>query len=83
MYFTQVRKTPIQCIICYLSLCFLFLLKVCKGDTVVVNVKNMLEGGEGVSLHWHGVLQEGTPHMDGVTMITQCPIHTHTTFQYR
>ncbi|VDI01894.1 Hypothetical predicted protein [Mytilus galloprovincialis] len=56
---------------------------VCKGDTVVVNVKNMLEGGEGVSLHWHGVLQEGTPHMDGVTMITQCPIHTHTTFQYR
>ncbi len=50
---------------------------------MIVNVHNMLEGGEGVSLHWHGVLQEGTPHMDGVTMLTQCPIHPYTTFQYR
>ncbi|KAJ8303182.1 hypothetical protein KUTeg_019578 [Tegillarca granosa] len=55
---------------------------VCEGDTVIVNVENMMEGGEGTAIHWHGVLQEGSPHMDGVSMLTQCPIHTHTRFQY-
>ncbi|XP_060081291.1 uncharacterized protein LOC132560644 [Ylistrum balloti] len=55
---------------------------VCVGDVIRVNVKNMLEGSEGTTIHWHGVLQHGTPHMDGVSMLTQCPIHAHSTFQY-
>ncbi|KAL5022049.1 hypothetical protein ScPMuIL_001204 [Solemya velum] len=57
---------------------------VCEGDTIVVNVRNMMEGGgQGTSIHWHGVLQEEAPHMDGVSMVTQCPIPVHSTFQYR
>ncbi|XP_069112423.1 uncharacterized protein [Argopecten irradians] len=56
---------------------------VCVGDTIRVNVKNMMEGSEGTTIHWHGVLQQGTPHMDGVSMLTQCPIHAHSTFQYQ
>ncbi|OWF48064.1 laccase-7-like isoform X2 [Mizuhopecten yessoensis] len=55
---------------------------VCVGDAIKVNVKNKLEGSEGTTIHWHGVLQHGTPYMDGVAMLTQCPIHAHSTFQY-
>ncbi|WAR12214.1 LAC2-like protein [Mya arenaria] len=56
---------------------------VCQGDTVVVNVYNQLGDFEGTTIHWHGILQEGTPHMDGVAMVTQCPIPTHSSFQYK
>ncbi|KAK3597474.1 hypothetical protein CHS0354_041893 [Potamilus streckersoni] len=56
---------------------------VCKGDTIVVNVQNALQGGEGTSIHWHGVLQHDSQYMDGVSMLTQCPIPSHTTFQYK
>ncbi|XP_053398492.1 uncharacterized protein LOC123558060 [Mercenaria mercenaria] len=56
---------------------------VCEGDTVIVNVKNDLTGGEGTSIHWHGILQHGSQHMDGVGMVTQCPIPQRTSFQYR
>lgn len=57
-------------------------LHVCVGDFIKVNVKNKLEGSEGTTIHWHGVHQNGSPHMDGVPMLTQCPIHAHSTFQY-
>ena len=43
------------------------------GDRVVVNLKNNL-GNETTSIHWHGIFQTGTPHMDGPGMISQCPI---------
>ncbi|KAL4235459.1 multicopper oxidase [Mactra antiquata] len=56
---------------------------VCQYDEVVVNVYNELTDFEGTSIHWHGILQEGTPHMDGVAMVTQCPIPVHSAFQYR
>lgn len=56
---------------------------VCEGDTVEVKVYNKLEGGEGTSLHWHGIHQRGSPYMDGVSMVTQCPIPSHTHFTYR
>ncbi|XP_045202825.2 uncharacterized protein LOC123556290 [Mercenaria mercenaria] len=56
---------------------------VCEGDTVIVNVVNGFIGGEGTSIHWHGVLQNGSPHMDGVGMVTQCPIPIGTSFEYR
>ncbi|XP_060065140.1 uncharacterized protein LOC132545474 [Ylistrum balloti] len=55
---------------------------VCEGDTVMVNVHNKMNG-MGMSIHWHGILQRGSPHMDGVGMLTQCPIHDFATFQYR
>lgn len=56
--------------------------KVCKGDTIVVDVKNHMLDRE-VTIHWHGVYMKQTPWMDGVPMVTQCPIPTSTTFRYK
>jgi L-ascorbate oxidase len=56
---------------------------VCKGDTIKVNVYNNMHTFQGTSIHWHGLLQRGTPHMDGVGMITQCPIPSYTNFEYK
>ncbi|XP_041365213.1 laccase-2-like [Gigantopelta aegis] len=58
-------------------------IQVCEGDEVVVNVHNKMIGGEGTTIHWHGLHQRGTPEMDGAVLVTQCPIHAHSTFQYR
>ncbi|XP_013415315.1 laccase-4-like [Lingula anatina] len=55
---------------------------VCQNDTIIVNVKNKMSTSDGVTIHWHGILQEDSPHMDGVAMITQCPIPSHSTFRY-
>ncbi|KAJ9640257.1 uncharacterized protein PV06_10775 [Exophiala oligosperma] len=41
-------------------------------DTVRINVTNNL--AEPTSIHWHGIYQRGTPYMDGVTGVSQCPI---------
>ena len=49
---------------------------------VVVKVTNHL-GIESVTIHWHGMLMEGTPWMDGPSYITQCPIPPGATFVYR
>ena len=52
------------------------------GDTIQVTVTNNITGPEeGTSIHWHGLLQKGTPYEDGVPGISQCPIapgQTHT-----
>ena len=48
---------------------------------VIMNVKNNLTT-EDLSIHWHGLHQMGTPWMDGVGQITQCPIGPSTTFRY-
>ncbi|KAL5014169.1 hypothetical protein ScPMuIL_008439 [Solemya velum] len=53
-----------------------------EGQTVVVHVTNDLSS-EGVTIHWHGLHQRGTPWMDGVAFITQCPILPGQTFTYR
>jgi FtsP/CotA-like multicopper oxidase with cupredoxin domain len=55
---------------------------VCKGDLIVVDVVNQLSS-DTTSIHWHGVHQIGTPYMDGVPFVTQCPISPMTTFRYR
>lgn len=47
----------------------------------MVDVTNHMPGHD-ESIHWHGVLQRGTPWMDGVPYITQCPIHSGSTFRY-
>ncbi|KAF2469772.1 iron transport multicopper oxidase FET3 precursor [Lindgomyces ingoldianus] len=52
-----------------------------KGDRVVVNVKNSL-GNETTSLHFHGLFQFGTNHMDGPIQVTQCPIPPGGSFTY-
>ena len=38
--------------------------------------------GEGVTIHWHGQFQRETPFMDGVPMISQCPIPLMSSMQY-
>ncbi|KAJ8298431.1 hypothetical protein KUTeg_024962 [Tegillarca granosa] len=55
---------------------------VCKNDIVKVNILNRLDSAEGVTIHWHGLHQKGYQHMDGVPMVTQCPIPVETSFQY-
>ena len=45
------------------------------GDTFKVTVNNRITGPEeGTTIHWHGMLQTGTPYYDGVAAVTQCPI---------
>jgi iron transport multicopper oxidase len=43
------------------------------GDTVIVNVENQL-GNQSTSLHFHGLFQNGSTHMDGPSWVTQCAI---------
>ncbi|XP_055610609.1 uncharacterized protein LOC129757417 isoform X4 [Uranotaenia lowii] len=57
-------------------------LKVCKNDFIMVDVENRVQGSN-LALHWTGQSQRMTPFMDGVPMITQCPIVSFTTFQYK
>ncbi|KAG5796941.1 hypothetical protein H9Q69_003986 [Fusarium xylarioides] len=52
------------------------------GDTIQVTVHNDLDD-EGVSLHWHGILQKGMPWEDGVPGVTQCPIPPKKSFTYQ
>lgn len=58
-------------------------IQVCQNDIINVIVHNNLRDGEAITIHWHGILQKGTPYMDGVGMVTQCPILPHTSFQYK
>ncbi|KAF2675303.1 hypothetical protein BT63DRAFT_365564 [Microthyrium microscopicum] len=51
------------------------------GDTIQVTVHNNLTD-EGTSLHWHGLLQVGTPWYDGVPSVSQCPIAPGATMVY-
>ncbi|GLT43988.1 hypothetical protein SLA2020_179080 [Shorea laevis] len=52
-----------------------------QGDTIIVEVTNNLFT-EGVSIHWHGIRQRGTPWFDGTVGLTQCPILPGSTFKY-
>lgn len=56
-------------------------INVTKGDQLIVNVKNSL-GNESTSLHFHGLYQNGTTHMDGPAQVTQCAILPGNTFTY-
>ncbi|KAL8899555.1 MAG: hypothetical protein Q9207_006139 [Kuettlingeria erythrocarpa] len=51
------------------------------GDQLVVNVKNDL-GNQTTSLHFHGLYQNGTAHMDGPVGVTQCSIPIGGSFVY-
>jgi len=58
-------------------------IQACWGDTIHVKVKNELYGLNGTSIHWHGIRQWFTMHMDGVNGITQCPIAPGDSFTYK
>lgn len=51
------------------------------GDTVVVDVYNGLPD-QSMSMHWHGIHQNGTNEMDGPVGFTQCPIVPGGCFRY-
>ncbi|XP_044732502.1 laccase-5-like isoform X2 [Chrysoperla carnea] len=55
---------------------------VCQNDLLVIDVTNKLPG-QSISIHWRGQTQVETPFMDGVTMISQCPLTSYTRFQYK
>lgn len=57
------------------------ILRATVGDTVRVTARNAL-GNETLSLHWHGMFQNGTNPMDGPIQVTQCPILPGQSFTY-
>ncbi len=57
-------------------------IQACWGDTVQVTVINKLTYN-GTSIHWHGIRQNQTMHMDGVNGITQCPVAPNESFVYK
>ncbi|XP_046144231.1 laccase-14-like isoform X1 [Osmia bicornis bicornis] len=57
-------------------------IEICLGDTIEVLLYNRL-GSEELSLHWHGLRQNGSAHMDGVPMVTQCSILPFGGFRYK
>ena len=54
---------------------------VTENQVVKVRVYNDLTS-EGVTIHWHGMHQKGTPWMDGVGFISQYPIGAGEYFDY-
>lgn len=52
-----------------------------EGEWMEVNVTNHLPVS--ITIHFHGILQKGTPWSDGVAGITQRPIVSGTSFLYR
>ena len=53
-----------------------------EGQQVEIHVQNNLTS-QGISIHWHGMHQRGTPWMDGVGQVTQCTIGPQSTFLYK
>ncbi|KYN03708.1 PREDICTED: laccase-4-like [Cyphomyrmex costatus] len=57
-------------------------IQVCENDILVVDVINRLPG-KAAAVHWRGQTQMEMPYMDGTPLVTQCPIPSYTTFQYK
>ncbi|XP_015523929.1 laccase-4 isoform X1 [Neodiprion lecontei] len=57
-------------------------IQVCKGDYVVIDAVNLMSG-QAMSIHWHGILQDGSQYYDGVPFVTQCPIADGNSFRYQ
>ncbi|XP_060062633.1 uncharacterized protein LOC132543181 [Ylistrum balloti] len=53
-----------------------------EGQQVVVKIQNNLLY-EGITIHWHGMVQWLTPWMDGVGTVSHCPINPGESFTYR
>ncbi|KAK4448756.1 Cupredoxin [Podospora aff. communis PSN243] len=52
------------------------------GDIVEITINNKL-GNETTGIHWHGLHQIGTSHMDGAAGVTQCPVPPGHSFTYK
>ena len=52
-----------------------------KDQYVVIDVSNHLTN-EGITIHWHGIHQKGSPWMDGVAGVSQAPIVPGGQFRY-
>ncbi|VDB95407.1 unnamed protein product [Peniophora sp. CBMAI 1063] len=62
------------------------LIKGQKGDTFNLNVFDALTDNQldtVTSIHWHGLFQHGSPHADGPSFVTQCPIVPLENFDYK
>uniref|UniRef100_A0A8D8T1Y9 Laccase-25 n=1 Tax=Cacopsylla melanoneura TaxID=428564 RepID=A0A8D8T1Y9_9HEMI len=57
-------------------------IQVCKNDILVIDIINHLPA-RSIAFHWHGQLVRETPSMDGIAMVTQCPVLSHTVYQYK
>ncbi|KAG5900311.1 hypothetical protein JTB14_026319 [Gonioctena quinquepunctata] len=55
---------------------------VCHNDILIIDVINKIPG-HSFTIHWRGQPNHETPFMDGVPMVTQCPIPSYSTFQYK
>lgn len=53
-----------------------------KGEILIIRVINSIKEGESITVHWHGVNQDGTNWSDGVPYVTNCPILYQQTFKY-
>ena len=53
-----------------------------KNQRLVITVYNELKNVEGISIHWHGIHQIGTPRADGVAYVMQLPIMSGQHYQY-
>ncbi|KAI0011535.1 Cupredoxin [Xylariaceae sp. FL0662B] len=51
------------------------------GDWLQVSVHNNISD-DGTAIHWHGTVQKGTPWMDGVPGVSQCPIAPGSSYTY-
>ncbi|GAA5908699.1 hypothetical protein JCM5296_002680 [Sporobolomyces johnsonii] len=51
-----------------------------EGDTIVVHVQNLLP--QPVTIHWHGLAQNGSNWQGGPSGVTQCPIGVLETYTY-
>ncbi|GFG33407.1 hypothetical protein Cfor_01834 [Coptotermes formosanus] len=56
-------------------------IQVCLGDRIIIDLRNNLAGSQ-LTIHWHGVFQQGTQYMDGVPMVTQCSVLEGDVFRY-
>lgn len=56
-------------------------IQACWGDRVEITIQNSLKEN-GTAIHWHGLRQWKSGHMDGVNAVTQCPIPPGTQFTY-
>jgi iron transport multicopper oxidase len=56
-------------------------LRATVGDKVIVTINNLL-GNQSTGLHWHGIHQNGTNHMDGSSGVQQCPVPPGSSFTY-
>jgi hypothetical protein len=57
-------------------------IKTVVGDTVYITVYNKLPDNATLSIHWHGISQEGSPWADGTAGISNCELEKGSNHTY-